>query len=501
MRHVPAKLQWDQHDTGHVYLQPVSPTNRVRKHYGPLGEPISSIQFPERGQISMALIFLTCAALIAWSMVLLARHNEPPRTKQNEVPPPDLWQDYNLLDIVLVASVDGKFHALNRTSGKVFWSMSSVATTTSISAPSVLSPVVRTKHTKPDPDLKDHDGDHETYIIEPQSGDIYVLRSPSAPLQRLPFSMSELVEISPFTSVIGEDTKVFVGRKETSLLLIELETGRIKAILNPKCPLMPDHSVELRTDFDGSKPPTSEPTEVYISRTDYYVSIHKKPRSGRPAPPAQDLIFSTYGPNDRDKLQRMYRRTLDDTYIQPLPNGEIVAFRTSSSDLREDGVAGAFWGRPFSSPIVAVFDVLKQAATPHHLQTRPFVLLQPRTKLQDLFTTIDDSAMYQGQPLPNKGSVYVGLVEETGSLFVLSPDHYPLVVFGGHERRSGKKHAQGKCADQPKRGKPQENEEGEEPSDPCVLMPSHARCLVGVWALEDSDVEWRAKRLIDGPKT
>jgi hypothetical protein len=32
--------------------------------------------------------------------------------------------------------------------------------------------------------------------------------------------------MSPFTSSNGEQTRVFVGRKETSLLLIELETGR-----------------------------------------------------------------------------------------------------------------------------------------------------------------------------------------------------------------------------------------------------------------------------------
>ena len=36
---------------------------------------------------------------------------------------------------------------------------------------------------------------------------------------------------------------------------------------------------------------------------------------------------------------------------------------------------------------------------------------------------------------PNINSAYVGLVEETGSLFVMSPDHFPLVVFGGADDR------------------------------------------------------------------
>src|SRR5260221_9951087 len=62
-------------------------------------------------------------------------------------PPPDLFSSgFDLLDIVLVASVDGKFHALNRSSGHTLWSMSSIATTTSVSAPASLSPLIRTPH-------------------------------------------------------------------------------------------------------------------------------------------------------------------------------------------------------------------------------------------------------------------------------------------------------------------------------------------------------------------
>ena len=200
-------------------------------------------------------------ALIQRSRNTLAQTDEP---------------NHELLDIVLVASVDGKFHALNRTSGHTLWSMSSFATTTSVSAPSSLSPLVRTSHPTYDPDLVDdhHDSSeepqHETYIIEPQSGDIYVLHSPSSPLQRFPLSMSELVHLSPFTSVNKDDVKVFVGRKETSLILMELETGRIKATLNAECPFIPDEYQDPKIDLDeleGSKPPISAPTEVYIGRT------------------------------------------------------------------------------------------------------------------------------------------------------------------------------------------------------------------------------------------
>lgn len=186
---------------------------------------------------------------------------------------PDLPGELDLLDVVLVASVDGKFHALNRTSGNVLWSMTSSPSSTSISAPATLGPLVRTNHVDHDPDLTDDTTNQELYIVEPQSGDIYVMATPTSPLQRFPFSMSELVDLSPFTFSGSEDRRVFVGRKETSLLLIELETGKVKATLNSECPWVPyddqnedDAEIDL-DELDGSRPQTSAPTEVFIGRT------------------------------------------------------------------------------------------------------------------------------------------------------------------------------------------------------------------------------------------
>jgi serine/threonine-protein kinase/endoribonuclease IRE1 len=132
----------------------------------------------------------------------------------------DRKEDVALLDVVLVASVDGRFHALNRTSGQKLWSMSH----STPEAPSSLAPLVRTKHASYDSDLTDDDDPlHEVYVIEPQSGDIYVMATPTSPLQRLSFSMPQLVEMSPFKFARDDDERVFVGKKETSLLSIELE--------------------------------------------------------------------------------------------------------------------------------------------------------------------------------------------------------------------------------------------------------------------------------------
>jgi serine/threonine-protein kinase/endoribonuclease IRE1 len=287
--------------------------------------------------------------------------------------PDDDDDDRELLDVVLVAGVDGKFHALNRLTGQTLWSMSSKhASTPALSA---LDPLVRTSHPEIDPDL--HEG-QEQYIIEPQTGDIYVLSEPSGPLQRLPFSMSKLVDISPFRFEDGGITRVFVSEKETSLLVIELETGRLLQTINSKCPWEPpsDQFSVREIDLDeledsDTPPPTS--THIYIGRTgeripsfscphlnpliDYRVSIHTSPSPGSSIrPPVQNLSFSVYGPNNQDlTLQAAYQRTIDDTYIQSLPDGQVVSVTTRSGISH---VQDRFhWRHKFPEPMYGRFFV------------------------------------------------------------------------------------------------------------------------------------------------
>lgn len=238
----------------------------------------------------MATLFLPAFVLLCAGLCLseVISLNSQPRgsitdlsTKVNLRRPHDgyarpatgLDHELDLLDIVLVASVDGNLHALNRTSGSPLWSMSTPA---QVNTPSSLKPLVRTTHPEMDPDDEDT---QEVYVIEPQTGEIYIMPNKDSPLQRLPLSMAQLVELSPY-SISGEDSmKVFVGKKETSLLLVELETGRVKATVNPNAeclwdpfedffkPSQDDDDIDL-DELDGSKPPRgSQSTEVFIGRT------------------------------------------------------------------------------------------------------------------------------------------------------------------------------------------------------------------------------------------
>jgi hypothetical protein len=176
-----------------------------------------------------------------------------------------------LLDVVLLASVDGRFHALNRATGQTLWSTSPAPAPAAAPA---LAPLVRTLHAGGgDPDLRDGDGP-EQYIIEPQSGDIYLLATPRGALQRLPFSMRTLVDMSPYSFSSAEDRRVFVAKKETSLLVLELETGRLLRTISTECPWEfeePRKSRFTEEDLDdledAEKPPPQTSTHIYIGRT------------------------------------------------------------------------------------------------------------------------------------------------------------------------------------------------------------------------------------------
>jgi serine/threonine-protein kinase/endoribonuclease IRE1 len=193
---------------------------------------------------------------------------------------------------------------------------------------------------------------------------------------------------------------------------------------------------QLESDEEEDKPIQEKvkPTEVFIGRTDYHISIHTRPTSGPSrlrSPPVQNLSFSTYGPNNQDTLlQSSYTRTKDDSYIQSMPNGELFAFRAhnahASSGNHQDHIS---WAHQFSNPIVATFDVLKRpkasAALPNHSPDfHTFVLLQPQPKLTDFHPSLSQANSHGS--LPNFDSAYVGLVEETDSLFAMSPKLFPF---------------------------------------------------------------------------
>jgi hypothetical protein len=57
----------------------------------------------------------------------------------------------------------------------------------------------------------------------------FILPDSQEPLRRLPYSVPQLVEHSPFS--FDDPNRVFVGKKETSIIEIDLDRGVLKSIL------------------------------------------------------------------------------------------------------------------------------------------------------------------------------------------------------------------------------------------------------------------------------
>ncbi len=166
-----------------------------------------------------------------------------------------------LLDICIAASVDGRMYGLNRTSGRVLWTLpsSSGYTSTRDPPPSTLPPLVRTGRAQPHISKNRGEGE-ELYIIEPQSGKIYVLphMNSDVPLQVFPLTMSQLADKGEFEISMNGAVKTFFGKRVSSLLAIELETGRLNKVVNRDSGSLQDlpglwniHSESALDDLDG----------------------------------------------------------------------------------------------------------------------------------------------------------------------------------------------------------------------------------------------------------
>jgi serine/threonine-protein kinase/endoribonuclease IRE1 len=125
--------------------------------------------------------------------------------------------------------------------------------------------------------------------------------------------------VFPASSSESKDSgKIFVGKKETRLLVLELETGKMRGLVDPEvCAWDKFYSstIEEEPDRDDDEPPPRKGAEIYISRTDYRLQIHTRAPSNsslgrKKRQRTQTLVYSEYGPNKiHTALQKQYQKT------------------------------------------------------------------------------------------------------------------------------------------------------------------------------------------------
>jgi serine/threonine-protein kinase/endoribonuclease IRE1 len=298
----------------------------------------------------------------------------------------------------------------------------------------------------------------EVYIIEPSSGgDIYLYHKSTGSLQKLPLSVSQLVELSPYDDK-AQDGKLFVGKKETKLVGVDLQTGKLVGVFGPEAGWcewqslwdqhgaagqagtgdVPAFSSCAGSDVDLDSIENRPRDLLYLGRTDYHISIFSKTQGL-----LQTLHYTSYGPSSMassglpstlygDPGHMGTAVSPDGRYIQPMHEGTLACFHDDDSD-------GLQWTTHLSSPIVAVFDVIHPAISTHAADSQTKTAterhLQPSLHphpTQSAHTVLDNLSHMAPR-------AYVGVLDATGVAiaaddeqplyFAMSSGHFPLISF------------------------------------------------------------------------
>lgn len=186
---------------------------------------------------------------------------------------PQTAADLVLGDMVIATTIEGGLYGIERATGRTLWTVPPGAGSSKKGPEdgqprdrdgNLFSPLVGTSYgskrhdftellqglSRPSSASSDAFGpaaltDMEFFVVEPSSaGDIYVLSinpadsSSSGPgavpgagaqLEKLPLTVPQLVELSPF-SFAGDDSRVFAGHKESKLVEIDVRTGTLGAV-------------------------------------------------------------------------------------------------------------------------------------------------------------------------------------------------------------------------------------------------------------------------------
>ncbi|KAG9516018.1 kinase-like protein, partial [Aureobasidium melanogenum] len=308
-------------------------------------------------------------------------------------------QDWQVEDIILLATVDGKLHARDRRTGAPRWEIEAD------------KPMIETVYHYNDSDPEAQPETSLIWIVEPsQDGSLYVYSSePQTGMQKLGLSVKQLVEeLSPYA---GEDPPVvYTADKKNTLYTVDASNGRILKMFSSGASTFSNDQNCRRVDGLGSLEDNECETigTLTLGRTEYTVSIADK-LTGHPI---CTIRYFEWGPNNRDKdLHNQYASTMDSKYIYTQHDGSVVAV-----DYRETNRFGnsILYKQKFSSPVARVYDVVRPLDE-EILDASLVILPQPIGPAGD--DTIEQDKIFVN-------------CTESGSWYAMSELRYPTVTDG-----------------------------------------------------------------------
>lgn len=309
-------------------------------------------------------------------------------------------QDWQVEDIILLATVDGKIHARDRKTGTAKWMLEAEG------------PMVETTYhrNKSNPGMPAEDD--FIWIVEPtQDGSLY-LYSPAlkSGVQSTGLSVKQLVEeLSPYAS--EEPPVVYTADKKNTLLTIDAATGHILKSFSPAGTVSnDDRSCRRVNPMESLEEEECESIgTLTLGRTEYTVAIQDK-LSGDPI---CTIRYFEWTPNNRDRdLHDQYAKTMDNKYVYVQHNGGVFAV---DHGLSAGVDAPITFKHKFASPVARVFDVVRPT---------------------EIETSTDAALVLLPQPVGPAGGdvfsedkIFVNCTE-SGSWYAMSEKMYPTVTDG-----------------------------------------------------------------------
>ncbi|CAG8443857.1 10853_t:CDS:2 [Ambispora leptoticha] len=325
-------------------------------------------------------------------------------------------------NLVLITTLDGDLHGVDRYNGQILWSLEGVSggplirtsvrsnadiqnnmtdnnednsiterdenqTTNHQSLDTEYSPDTQVSKLQEEEDLS-----QVTYIVEPTNDGILYMFSPKLGLQKFPFSIKQLVNLSPFRSVDG---KVFVGSKSTKFFAVDPRSGKLL------------QSFDSEGDDECPSVGTLPKDALYMGKNAYKISIF----DGKNKKPIWNVTYNEYVPNSLDvDVEINYKTSPDGLYIASTHTGEILS--TDSENGQH------VWYQKFDSPAISVFDVLATSDLSNdlHIARQP----HPPNKYYEQINRLSSSPAT---------SAYVDRIDDSDSLFIMSAENYPMTRF------------------------------------------------------------------------
>ncbi|KXS94886.1 hypothetical protein AC578_1670 [Pseudocercospora eumusae] len=308
-------------------------------------------------------------------------------------------QDWQVEEMILLATVDGKLHARDRRTGAHRWTVENTHD---------MVENINHPHNKT---LNPDGSEQETpiFIVEPsQDGAIYIL-APEHGLTRLEspagaITVKTLAEMSPYAA---EDSNVvYTAEKRNRLYTINAQNGQVEKTFTSTGSVPGEDSSCRRVDPLGGLADDNELETlgfITLGQTEYTIGIQNRV-TGEPISTIRYFEWST---NNRDQdLRNSYSSTLDRRNLYSTWDGHFYSLHDDPENPKAE-----FWGK-LNAPIARVYDLIR----PVIVRPGPADLVA----LQQPLGRIPPGAA-------GADAVYVNRTEKS-NWYALSERHYPTVT-------------------------------------------------------------------------